>query len=256
MKRKQEEDLIRLAFGDVEEASSERANRLLEEDAEARRLFAGYAEMREGLKQLHTPEHQLSTERLRDAILRDGLTKERTGGSEWRWILAPFAVAAAAMFLTLRFTGDSNILPSSTNGGTVVMGPNAATEPSTPELRFAPSDVSDVLAQSEPNASRALAPTSPAATRAEARPRPDLPAPVASRPAQPKPELVASNANLTPAEISMSAIDGALPAGSAAIALSSGMEAPIVLIGAESDEATGANKATEVSSPSNVVIGG
>src|ERR1041384_7714142 len=103
MKRKNEENLIRLAFGDVDPREAERAKKLLVEDAEATKLFAGYEEIREGLKQLHTPEHQLSTERLREAILRDGLKKEKPSASGWRWTLAPVAVAAAALVMTPRF---------------------------------------------------------------------------------------------------------------------------------------------------------
>ena len=68
-----------------------------------------------------------------------------------------------------------------------------------------------------------------------------------------KPEVKAA---LSPEDVSNLAIDGALPAGAVALSFDAAGEQPIVLIGAESDESTGANRATEVNTANNVIVGG
>jgi hypothetical protein len=70
------------------------------------------------------------------------------------------------------------------------------------------------------------------------------------------PSVADSSPALTPEDISSLAMDGALPAGAVAMSAESSEMQPIVLIGTESDESTGANRATEVSSASNVIVGG
>jgi len=246
MRRKNEEELIKLAFGDIEPQGSERAKRMLADDAEAAKLFAGYSEIREGLKSLKTPEHQLSTERLREAILKQGL-KQKSPLAGWKWTLAPVAVAAAAFLITLRMGGQ----PTS---GTVAdiptdLGPKATIQN---PIDFRSTSREPIIVPapevSQPSVERN---TERVASRTSGRSGGSRAARAAGA------SVVAFRApTLSPADFSRSAIDGALPAGALALNLETSEEQPIVLIGSESDESTGANRATEVSSASNVVIGG
>ena len=247
MRRKNEEELIKLAFGDMEPTASERTKKMLAEDSEAAKLFAGYSEIREGLKQLKTPEHQLSTERLREAILKQGL-KKRDPFAGWKWTFAPLAVAAAAFLITLRMGGQadapvvSNFDPTPTK---VVKSPidfsptervaDVVPSPSVTQPTFRSERVATALRSTGRSNATQLARNVQSTTRS----------------------LVAKRTpSLSPADISRSAIDGALPAGAILPTIDLNDEQPIVLIGTESDESTGANRATEVSSPGNVVIGG
>lgn len=247
MRRKNEEELIKLAFGDIEPKSSENARRLLAEDAEAAKLFAGYSEIREGLKSLKTPEHQLSTERLREAILKQGL-KQKSPLAGWKWTFAPLAVAAAAFLITLRMGGQPTSGPVVTNSDGDSNG--TVNRP----IDFSPSNTEPIVVPApevaQPSAERNTERVA-AASRTFSRSSANRTARSAGT------SLVVFRAPaLSPADFSRSAIDGALPAGALALNLETSEEQPIVLIGSESDESTGANRATEVSSASNVVIGG
>lgn len=73
----------------------------------------------------------------------------------------------------------------------------------------------------------------------------------------PPPSAISASVPIpTPEELSSMAIDGALPAAATTLSADIGAEQPIVLIGTESDEMTGANRAMEVTSASNVLVGG
>ena len=247
MRRKNEEELIKLAFGDIEPQGSERAKKMLADDAEAAKLFAGYSEIREGLKSLKTPEHQLSTERLREAILKQGL-KQKGPLAGWKWTFAPLAVAAAAFLITLRMGGQP------TTGPVVTTSDGNSSGSINRPIDFSPSNTEPIVVPDpevappsvERNTERVTS-TSKTSGRSSA-----------SRTARSAgASVIAFRAPaLSPADFSRSAIDGALPAGALALSLETSEEQPIVLIGSESDESTGANRATEVSSASNVVIGG
>ena len=248
MRRKNEEELIKLAFGDIEPQGSERAKKMLAEDAEAAKLFAGYSEIREGLKSLKTPEHQLSTERLREAILKQGL-KRQSPLAGWKWTFAPLAVAAAAFLITLRMGGQPTSgnfadIPSDQGTKSTIQNPIDFNSTSRDPIIVPAPEVSQPSV--ERNSERFAS-----ASRTSGRSS-------ASRTARSTSASLIANRlpALSPADFSRSAIDGALPAGALALNLETSEEQPIVLIGSESDESTGANRATEVSSASNVVIGG
>lgn len=256
MKRKHEEELIKLAFGDLD-GDSGRAKQLLEEDAEAAKLFAGYDEIRQGLKQLArpVPEHQLSTERLREAILRDGLKREKTsGGFNWRWALAPTAVMACAFLITLKATNDPNVLPEGISSITTSEFSAGGSKVDSAPIDFVetPSNAAALAAKANSTA------TEPAPER---EPRLNTTGLVASASegstrVRSASMPIARTAALSPAEISNLAIDGALPAGAVAMVDSAAVETSIVIINADIDDATGAKRATEVTSASNVIIGG
>jgi hypothetical protein len=254
MKRKQEEELIRLAFGDAEPQEAARAQQVLEQDAQAQAKLAQYREIREGLKQLSTPAHQLSTERLREAILQRGLV-EKPRFAPWKWSLAPLAAAAGALLFTLYSAQDPAATPAASGGGAITSSAKGLSEiretDVSPEemLRLAKDAAGAALdaPAMDTDAPPVVRRESPRASRPRMARAPEPRAAAASVPAEPD--------SLTPREISRLAINGALPAGALAAGDDSGAE-PIVLIGAESDELTGAKRATEVESASNVVIGG
>jgi hypothetical protein len=98
MKRKQERLAAKLAFDEVEEAQAEMIRRFLAEDAEATQRLSEYEGIRADLKKMadRTPVCTLSTERLRDAILGDGLDAAKNPRQNWNWVLAPVATGVLA----------------------------------------------------------------------------------------------------------------------------------------------------------------
>jgi len=250
MRRKNEDELIKLAFGDAE-GDSARAKRLMEEDTEAAALFADYDEIRQGLKQLAgpVPEHQLSSERLREAILRDGLKQEKNAGFGWRWALAPAAVMACAFLITLRLGNDPDVLPDGFKGVASLVPPVETPVSDDPAIDFEPS-----VRVPNPDA---------AATEIEAAPRTESSSSglvaSASKPAVKERSTIPMATRteaLSPAEISNLAIGGGLPAGAVAMIDGAPEETAIVIINSDIDDATGAKRATEVTTASNVIIGG
>lgn len=256
MKRKDEERLIKLAFGELEGHSGV-ADRPLSEDAEAAKFVAEFEELRQGLKQLAgpVPEHQLSSERLRDAILKQGLKERKPAGLGWRWTFAPIAVMGCAFLITLKLNQDPNVLPEGFAG----IGPDVLTQPSplgtepiSPRFDPPSREASNVPVPA-PAPSAVNAP-SVSATRSSTA---GLTASLSgARRTDRSANAERASMALTPADFSNLAIDGALPAGAVAMIDGNPDEGSIVIISSDIDDATGAKRATEVTSTSNVVIGG
>lgn len=123
MNRKREEELMQLAFGDLRREESGRLQAELNGDPEAVKAFDVYCEMREGLKALRdVPEMQLSTERLREAILRDGLQPKRTPAWNWSWLATPIAVGACAFVVVSAMRKPAEILPGTSTANGLVVG--------------------------------------------------------------------------------------------------------------------------------------
>lgn len=100
MKRKNEEQLIELAFGDITAGEAERLRQEISADPKASETLRTYEELRSSIGDLKdVPEMQLSRERLRHAILAGGLKESR----KWnlQWLGAPVAIAAVAFAFTL-----------------------------------------------------------------------------------------------------------------------------------------------------------
>ncbi len=122
MKRNDEDRLIELAFEDIsaEEAAVLR-NELENDPSQAGKLRA-YAEMRDGLASLRdVPEMQMSCDRLRDAILAGGLKEPR--GGIWAWLAVPVAVAAGAFLFTMVTKRTQVALPNIPVAVTSLTGP-------------------------------------------------------------------------------------------------------------------------------------
>lgn len=100
MNGKFEEKLAQLAFGDLSPEEAARIEAQVRKDPMAARALEEYRAMRGGLQSMAVvPEHQLSNERLRDAILAQGLrpqpveTPAKKAGWNWAWM----PVAACAL---------------------------------------------------------------------------------------------------------------------------------------------------------------
>jgi hypothetical protein len=100
MKKRIEEELAKLAFGDVESSEAVLLEHRTKTDPDAARTFETYCRMKEELRSLSqdVPEDQLSKERLRQAILARGL-KDHPVAPRFGWVWVPAATAAIAFGL-------------------------------------------------------------------------------------------------------------------------------------------------------------
>lgn len=126
MNRKREEELMQLAFGDLRREMGHLQGEI-SADPEAAKTYQAYCEMREGLKALRdVPEMQLSTERLRDAILKEGLQPKPASGWNWSWLATPIAVGACAFVVVTMMRKPATPFPGAenlaANNQTVIMG--------------------------------------------------------------------------------------------------------------------------------------
>jgi hypothetical protein len=263
MKRRLEEELAEYAFGDASPERAQELKRLIETDPEAASLFATYRDMREELRHMvHVPEPQLSTERLREAILNKGLS-ETPSRTSWNWMWMPAAAACAAFAFAfmraqppqtqptlvdnsvvespLRVSENSPLKAPAGSNSVHVFSARVTEDP--PEILNRPSGTPEVASSPEP------APSSPLRRRQNREERPST--------------LVARNDERTGKEqeeqiialSSAAAKNDPVTAPAPASATKSNQSEQIVLIQAERDSETGAHKATEVESASNVIIG-
>src|SRR5688572_28441895 len=102
MNRRLEEELLQTAFGEAWREEMADLERRVMSDPEAAKALKTYQLMKEGLRDLgDIPEHQISTERLRHAILEQGL-KPKKESSPWFGCLG-IATPAAAAAIALAF---------------------------------------------------------------------------------------------------------------------------------------------------------
>jgi hypothetical protein len=255
MKRKNEELLIELAFGDLDAAEAERLRSELSSDPTQQATLRSYEELRASIGGLRdVPEMQLSRERLRDAILAGGLRETRRY-DRWAWLGAPVAIAAVAFAFTMIVRQPAVPLPSG-----VALATNAAEEPFAsmdPTLERNPNSVAGLFGNEElkPYAfsERAEPPvekqkiTAPAEKRirvVRAEPKTQVePAPVVTEPGPAAATLASASAP---------------PATDAGMTTAGVVEesTEIIVLTSETDIDTGARRATSMESSSNVVIGG
>lgn len=116
MRKKIEEELAKLAFGDLDADTARRLELQTQADPEATKTFESYCRMKNELRSLCTdvPDDQLSKDRLREAILTRGL-KEHKPVSRLSWLWMPAAAAVLAFsFVALKGripTGGSSVGP-------------------------------------------------------------------------------------------------------------------------------------------------
>lgn len=261
MNGKFEEKLAQLAFGDLSPEEAERIEAQVKNDPEALHALNVYHGMRSELKGLRdVPKDQMSKERLRDAILAQGLKPQTTPAKNpFGWLWMPAAACALAFgIMVLRGSGTS--APPS-----VVID-----EHSIPDMAVA---MREPISHPLTFDSVVSTPVAPKAVKQTARVEWS---PVKSRPSRMKLARVSRGGEHRIAPITeeeKTAIEAAAWSElMASIETSAGDEArsdasmreaslltastaPIVIIEDKVDDSTGANAATEVGA-NNVLIGG
>lgn len=287
MNKKQEEEVIRLAFEDCSEAESAAIRARVLNDPEALKLLDTYSRMRETLREMPVVEHQLSTERLRHAILNRGLTHEAPPPTPfWRWVWMPAAAVIGAFLLTnfvprLPGTSDPILTEAGTPVGSAPVVLNAPGGESAPTsgMLSAPMAAPEAGVRIEAVASRnAGGPVVVASRNPAPAHRTSSPEKVGETAARLE-AGAAGTSKVAAARVSSGTSEAAFGTMAApmatdhageAVALASRFPAeavassvrthvqnsePIVLVGTDVDRDTGAKRAIEVTSPSNVVIG-
>lgn len=252
MKRNDEDKLIELAFGELTAEEAEQLRACASSDPKLARTLSQYSEMREGLACLkEIPEMQLSCDRLRDAILAGGLKEPRSIG--WNWVGVPIALAAVAFVITLAVKRPLPTMP--------------------PVAVATPVESRDLF---DPSIDRGTGPV--AAVKPEMFGTIDKtpPEPVTKSIVKPSP-VVRTAAKVRVAEgetgkpVQVTALDGGARMGLTAegaptaplsfgasepAATSNPPEATLIVIEPDKLQGIGAQRATEVETSSNVVMGG
>ncbi len=252
MNGKFEEKLAQLAFGDLSEGEARQLELEADRDPEARRALMMYKDMRNSLRGLaEIPEDQFSKERLRDAILTQGLKPAPTRPiSNRTWLWMPVAACALGFgFVMMRHSFEKGRLNPE-----IVMGPSVTK--TTKLLGISPSI--RVAVNNTTNDSRMVH-----ATVASVKHGPSSGRHRSHRhsiDSESTPDLSASWPELTYEGFDPGITHG--PAVTAAslpqptTVASTADNGPIVFIDQDKDALTGAQHATEVGSASNVLVGG
>jgi len=266
MNGKFDEKLAQLAFGDLSPKEAARVETVTETDPEAALALVRYRKMKGDLALLQDiPEDQLSAERLRHAILAQGLKPTRKSAPSWGWLWMPAAACVLAFGLMMvrpRPHGDPQIVlnapAASKIYGDVALTPKHR-EPASPIAKDRTLNLKQpILADnSEENRTRSWDAFDRFAHRRLAtrhsRKRND-----------PDEDALSTEYMLDPTGwdgqpsvgAPQKAAAGVTPTQVASNNSASNSDAPLVLIDQEKDSATGANTATEVGSASNVLVGG
>lgn len=252
MNRRLEDEIALLAFGDADPKRTAEIERIAETDPAVRKALAQYRAMRQGLQAMSPSiDHQLSSERLREEILRRGLEPKRRG-FDWRWATLPLA-AAGAFALVAWWPSGSDAQPVFVEAAKEAPRVALSAPVTEPDFMAEPSPMPALVIKSAPPKAVRTLPQPLAAKVTEARP-------IVSG----EPERVAVRAQDEAAVPSVSSAGRggvASPAGlgfgaSVATFVADKSESdPIVVIQPVRDANTGAYRATEVASPSNVLIG-
>lgn len=255
MNKRIEDQLAKLAFGELGPREEAELRRLCETDPEAGKALEQFQSIRHGLKQLPVTPHQLSTERLNEAILRQGL-RSPAEPSLWRWLSAPAWAAAAVLAIwgswsiysadLVESSPSAKPLAARTNlseGPSASSGMDASLENALAQAELsAPEKGAIESARVEPKSGAKVSPPPPISTEKSVR--------VAKREPSTPSDLV-----YTADQLSIDVIENAI-VSSAAFAASPDDSEPLVIIDEARDETTGASRAKEVTSVSNVVVGG
>lgn len=257
MKSRREDEIIQMAFG--EPGVNVHQESLTTEEAKQVALMA---QLKQDLKSLSVPEHQLSTERLRHAILSEGLERPKAPFAWTKWLVAPIATGIAAFAITTMWNMAQT--PSEVS---IVTSPTAVSTSSGSEAVLEPSlghwanpDLNQMMerAQAAPvTADSAVAAPSvripverKVASRSTRNPRVTA--------TQPETERLSEVTEMATAGI-RSAYDSVEPNALRSTGISE-EAAPaattIVVIEPTKDSQTGANRAVEVTSSNDVLIGG
>ncbi len=261
MKGKFDDKLAQLAFGELSSEEARRFELEVQNDPEAQRTLMTYREMREGLKGMsEVPEDQFSKERLRDAILAQGLKPlppRPVSNRGWLWMPALACALGFGIVFAQKTIFRQNVPPAIMLDSAKI--PSVDAEGPDGPLVFKPvKPTATTLALPQPAVRRVA--NNDAADKLQRDRDPnefdkaimahDLQNDEEYDPNLGDPSSVKSQAPPTRVAITTSTPVGA---GSSAGSSSTG---PIVLIDEDKDAQTGACKATEVGSSSNVLVGG
>jgi anti-sigma factor RsiW len=266
MRKKIEEELAKLAFGDLSADDAARLELQTQADPEAAETYQTYRRMKDELKMLcqEVPEDQLSKERLRQAILTRGLKHSEPVAQRATWLWMPVAaavIAFGAFYMKGRlplsspetavvFNGTVSESPDF-NSAFKVANPNPSESVSKPDTARAP------VVSSKPSTRVAMG-GSPRASRSNS----SVSLPTENLPLSGSSELegAAGMVSFDRAPTGgAESIEEPLNFGSTASAptVSAPEPAPkIIVIQSETDASTGALKATEVGDTANVLVGG
>ncbi len=228
MKRKLEDQLIRLSFGDLSKEEADRIRAEVRGDAEATRMLDELQGLKSDLRSLKdVPPDQLSTERLRHAILNQGLKPKKTMGPIVGWLWAPATVMLLVFSVSLmRLRLSEPRLPH-------VGGINAPAPRHNPVVT--PSQGTQSTGDAAAQDDESFVDDSSSDYRPVARAHPS-----------------SSRIKRIEGAIQSGIPDKTDPGDDVAMTPSS----PLVLIATDSDNDTGAKRATEVDSPTDVLISG
>lgn len=268
MRKKIEEELAKLAFGDVSADEASRLELRTQVDQEAANTYETYRRMKDELKLLsvEVPENQLSKERLREAILTRGLKHSEPLATRSSWLWMPVAAAVLA-FGAFYMKGR---LPLTGSESAVVFDQPAVdasewlpefniSRPQTRDFDFSASNSDEeraTVVSSKPASQVAMNPI-----RKASRIRSG--SLVIGQPRESEIDVPGSLSFARESKTPPMASTFDFGAGSAAeSALAPSVAGPgsgpatIIVIQSETDAATGALKATEVGDPANVLVGG
>jgi hypothetical protein len=272
MRKRIEEELAKLAFGELEANDAKRLELSTMGDPEAERAFETYMRMKEELRALSSevPADQLSKERLREAILTRGLKDRHPSASRlsWTWVPVAAALAFGLFFMKGWMPGGSSGAMVVDNSTTIATTPIPGVGVERPDpIESSPFGSSRVKVFAESAPTQVASETTP---KSRARKR--------SRGIQSPSDIAVESADLSDGLANLPSFDGEFEESPtyAARTVSFGsdesagmsMAAPapmsaapvdeptIVVIQSETDRNTGTLKATEVESTANVVIGG
>ncbi len=238
MKRNLDDRLIQLAFGDLTPEEERKLRQEVAGNPEAQRVLRDCGSLREDFKLLRTiPDDQLSPERLKQAILERGLKREAPTSSRYGWLWAPTAVALFAFaFVTYRNSRPVQlplsavaIRTSQADSQPILRDPSLSTKKEIP------------LVQSSVSRGETVADTSSDDSATVARPA------KSTKVSSPRMSLMTAAAE--------SVLDQQ-PDVSSEVAMAEPQRDSLILIGNDSDDDTGAKRATEVDSVANVLISG
>jgi hypothetical protein len=266
MNGKFEERLARLAFGDLTPEETRELERQAVGNPEAARVLNEYRAMRDGLRDLgaDVPPDQLSKERLRDAILAQGLRPqaEPAAAPNRGWLWMP-VLAGALAFAVFTLRGG----PTHSGAPTVVLNdakmPPLNVDLPQPSLPSPGPSTMGLVAQAAPKPTAKpelkLARNSDLSSRSIRRPRARRTIILQDRIVEPTPlpqedpkTRIAQNDAPKPPETDPVKTS----ANPEATVVAQASPGPIVLIDSSKDAQTGANNATEVGTASNVLVGG
>jgi hypothetical protein len=270
MNRNLEDKLIKLAYGELSSREASAIEALVQTDPEAARLLASYRSLKTDMAEMPSPPpDQYSKERLRDAILGQGLkpvpTPRPSFGFGWLWMPATAFALAFGFMVVKRMEAPT---PDHSPAGVVAFraGEGSVADSTlrfsgfakSPVSDFHPAPVSPLNAASTESSMKLASHHGKSHSRHLKLSDATLVDPIIQGQANKLVAMTALGAGSSVKEPDPAMQDASYTTTSNGANSNSadGQSSPIVMIDPEKDNDTGAQKATEVDSASNVIVGG